>query len=208
MKAILIGATGRVGQSFLELVLGAGHEVTVLARDPSRIHLTHKKLNVLKADVLDKDGLSQAYRSGKWDALINVVGGNPLKPSTIVTNAAEVLVSLAMECGTRRYLGITGTAEMPKTLFGKISIFLTKRTPIGNGIRDHDEALSIIKNSSLDWFLVGCPWIKDGPTKGNFKRNKVFSGGMRTIHPGDVAQRLLEEFEEPTIHCGIEGIWY
>ncbi len=208
MRALVIGATGRVGSAFVEQALAAGHEVTVLVRDPARVDLTHRGLTVVKCDVLDAPALAAAYRAGSWDALVDVVGADPLKPSTLVTDAAAALVPLATAAGTPRYLGITGTAQMPKTLLGRISSLVLRLTPVRHGARDHDGAFAIVRASSLDWFLVGCPWIKDGPTVGAYRRSRVFPGGMRTIHPGDVAGRLFEEFERPSVHKGIEGIWY
>jgi hypothetical protein len=56
--------------------------------------------------------------------------------------------------------------------------------------------------------LIGCPWIKDGPTRGTFKTAKVFTGGMKTISPGDVALAIFRELENPGVHRGILGVWY
>ncbi len=208
MKALLIGTTGRTGQAFLKLALDGGHDITAVARDPSRVKMVHPLLTVVSADVLDKESLRKVFQPDGYDAAVNVVGADPLKPSTLVTQAAANLVPLLETYGVSRYLGITGTAEMPKTALGAIATFVLKRTPVRHAIRDHDGAIAIVKASSLDWFLVGCPWIKDGPARGSFRRSTVYPGGMRTIHPGDVALRLFEEFESPSIHCAIEGIWY
>ena len=208
MRALLVGSTGRVGQAFLELALGGGHGVTAIARDTSRVKLNHPHLTVVQADVLDRESLRNVFGAEPFDAAVNVAGADPLKPSALVTQAASNLIPLLEEFGVKRYLGITGTAQMPKTRIGELSSFMLRRTPVRHAIRDHTGALSVVKSSSLDWFLVGCPWIKDGPATGRFQRSKVFPGGMRSIHPGDVASRLYEEFERPTLHRQIEGIWY
>ncbi|HSP10143.1 MAG TPA: NAD(P)H-binding protein [Candidatus Dormibacteraeota bacterium] len=204
----LVGATGRVGTEFLQLAVAAGHSVTALVRDSNKLALSDPRLTPVTGDLHDATTLAAAFSSGTWDAVVNVAGTDPLKASTLVTDAAQALVPLAEGTKTPRYLGITGTAQMPKTPLGRISTAILRRTPVGHGARDHDGAYAAVKASALDWALVGCPWIKDGPTRGTFKTREVFPGGMKTIHPGDVALALFRELEHPTVHREIAGIWY
>ena len=46
MKLIVLGATGPSGQQVVALALEAGHEVTAVARTPSKITTAHDKLKV------------------------------------------------------------------------------------------------------------------------------------------------------------------
>jgi uncharacterized protein len=208
MNIFLVGATGRVGTEFLKLALASGNRITAYIRDPKKVSVSHPGLTLLTGDLYNASSLRTAFFSGKWDAIVNVAGADPFKPSTLVTDAAKALIPLAEEAKIPRYLAITGTAEMPKNLGGKISTAILRLTPIGNGARDHDGAFSVVSVSSLDWALIGCPWIKDGPTRGNFKMAKVFTGGMKTISPGDVALAISRELENPSVHSGILGVWY
>ena len=170
--------------------------------------MSYPGLTILTGDLNNAPSLKAAFSSGKWDAIVNVAGADPFKPSTLVTDAARALIPLAEEAKTPRYLAITGTAEMPKSLGGKISTAILRLTPVGNGARDHDGAFSVVSASSLDWALIGCPWIKDGPTRSNFKTAKVFTGGMKTLSPGDVALAIFRELENPNVLRGILGVWY
>jgi putative NADH-flavin reductase len=207
VNIFLLGATGRVGMEFLQLALAAGHTVSALVRDPSRIAAS-PSLTLFTGDVYDDDAVSSSLRSATWDALVNVIGADPLKPSTLVTDAARVLVALCEETKTPRYVAISGTAEMPHTGIGGVTISIMRRTPVGHGIRDHDGAFEIVSASSLDWALVGCPWIQDGPGLGTYVTADVFPGGMKAIHPADVALALFREVETPAHHRQIFGIWY
>lgn len=207
MNIFLLGATGRVGREFLRLALAAGHTVSALVRDPSKIAAA-PSLTLFAGDVYDEAALRSSFGSASWDAVVNVIGTDPLKASTLVTDAARVLVAQCEESKTARYLAISGTAEMPHTRIGGITIFIMRRTPVGHGIRDHDGAFEIVATSSLDWALVGCPWIKDGPGLGTYQTADVFPGGMKSIHPADVAAALIREVEEPAHHRQIFGIWY
>ena len=203
----LLGATGRVGTEFLSLALTAGHSVSALVRDPSKVAAA-PSLTLFPGDLYDKAALRSSVVSGTWDAVVNVIGADPLQPSTLVTDSARALVSLCEETDSPRYLAISGTAEMPHTTIGGVAIAVMRRTPVGHGIRDHDGAFEIVSTSSLEWALVGCPWIKDGPGQGTYTTADVFPGGMKTIHPADVALALLHELENPAHHRQIFGVWY
>jgi putative NADH-flavin reductase len=207
VNIFLLGATGRVGMEFLQLALAAGHTVSALVRDPSKVAAS-PSLTLFTGDVYDEAGLKTSFRSGTWDAVVNVIGTDPLKPSTLVTDAARAVVALCEQAKTSRYVAIGGTAEMAHTRIGAVSIFMMRRTPVGHGIRDHDGAFEIVTASSLDWAVVGCPWIKDGPGLGTYQTAEVFPGGMKTIHPADVALALFREVETPAHHRQIFGIWY
>ena len=207
MKVVIFGATGRVGQVLVTYLLQNHHTIFAFVRSPDKVKSGDPNLNVIAGDIFNPESLS-SFEMNNFDALINVIGADPLKPSTTVTESARVLTALAESKGILRYLGITGIAEMPKTFLGKIVTGILRRTPVGNAIKDHDGAISIVRSSKLEWMLVGCPHIVDGKTKGQFNRNKVFPGGFRTIHPGDVAKALLEELEAPSGKNEIVGIWY
>ena len=182
--------------------------MTVLVREASRLSVEGPALTTVVGNVTDSGSLKAAFQRERWDAVVNVVGADPLKPSTLVTDTARQLVPLAEASGITRYLAITGTAEMPKTLPGMISSAFLRLTPVGNAVRDHDGAFATVKASGLDWALIGCPWIKDGPATGRYQKSEVFPGGMKTIHPGDVAAALYSEISNPKLHRQILGIWY
>lgn len=208
MRVLVFGATGRTGTAVIAQAAKAGHEVTAFVRDPKRLANVPAGVAVSVGDVYQPETIDTATARG-FDAVIVVVGANPLKPSTVVTDSARAIVSAARKAGIPRYLGITGTAEMPrKTIFGRFSSAILRWTPVGHGARDHDGAFEIVSNSGLDWTLAGCPWIKDGETRGVYRTSLVFPGGMRTIHPGDIAHFLVTELSAHKYPNSVVGIWY
>lgn len=207
MNMLVFGATGRVGRALVEDALSRGHQVTVVVRDSSKMSMTNENLIVLTGKIGEGSSLPELKLSG-FDALVNVIGVDPLKPSTVVTEGARELLALAQEKGIPRYLGITGTAQMPNTFLGWLTSSILRTTPVGNAVRDHDGAISLVKASALQWHLIGCPYIADGKKKGKYREATVFGGGFKVIHPGDVAQALIEEAESPRHTREILGIWY
>ena len=94
MKIFLVGATGRVGIEFINLALAAKHQITAFVRDPKKIYVSHPDLTFQTGDLRAVSSLRTAFFSGKWDAVVNVAGADPLRPSTLVTDAARALVPL------------------------------------------------------------------------------------------------------------------
>jgi len=203
MHVLVLGATGRVGTEVVRRASEAGHEVTAFVRDPARLKV--RPAHVAVGDIARQETLVAAL-SGGIDAVVNTVGADPLKPSTIVTDTARAIVAAMQAGGVRRYVAISGTAQMPKTPLGALSIAILRLTPVGNAIRDHQGAFAVIAASGLDWTLAGCPWIKDGADRG-YREHAKFPGGMKSIVPGDVAAFLVSVLERPSYSRRIVGIW-
>jgi len=207
MNVLVFGATGRVGGNVVEFALTEGHAVTAFVRDRAKITRQHDALTLMEGDIYQPDTIENAMRGG-FDAVINTVGAAPLKASSVVTDSARALVPAMIRAGITRYLGISGTAEMAKTPFGAFTSAVTRRTPVGNAVRDHDSAFCIVTTSTLDWTLAGCPYIKDGAHTGRYTLSPRFPGGFKTISPQDVADFLVRDLKDHRYVRQIIGIWY
>jgi hypothetical protein len=172
-------------------------------RDPAR--LKSQPAHVAVGDIGRRETLLAAL-SGGIDAVVNTVGADPLKPSTIVTDTAHAVAAAMNDAGVRRYVAISGTAQMPKTVLGAISVAILRMTPVGNAIRDHQGAFDVVTASDLEWTLAGCPWIKDGVARG-FREHDVFPGGMKSVTPGDVGAFLVSVLDRSSVVRRIIGVW-
>jgi len=206
MNVIVFGATGRVGRAFVGKAVNAGHRVTAFVRNSSGANLNGVVL--VQGDV--RDNLSvRASLAGGFDAVIVCIGQAGLKPSTIVSEGFGAIVTGMTALGLRRFIGVSGSAEMPqKTRAGKLYTALLRHTPVGNAVRDHDGGLRVLQASSLDWTLAGCNYLADGPERGRYRTSLIFPGGFKIIHPGDVADFLLQEMMEPRHVRQVVGLWY
>jgi putative NADH-flavin reductase len=207
MKILVFGATGRVGNSIALKALDKGYQVVAFIRNKNKLTIKNEYLSVVEGDIYDKDALDK-LRQIDFDILINVIGADPLKPSTIFSDATKLILELLSGKPNKRYLAITGIAQMDKTFFGKIAIGILKLTPVKNAIADHQNAFDQISKSTINWTLIGCPYIKDGIEKGSFKMDSMFKGGFKTIHPGDVATAIVQEIDKANDYHKIIGIWY
>ena len=66
MRVAVLGSTGETGREVVTALLDAGHIVTALVRDPTRLPVTHASLTTTLADV---------FRYGAWGVNLNGVAG-------------------------------------------------------------------------------------------------------------------------------------
>lgn len=74
MKLVVFGVTGGTGRQVVEQALAVGHTVTAVARRPEAITLQHKRLTVIRGDVLEAETLPQAIAG--QDVVISAVLDN------------------------------------------------------------------------------------------------------------------------------------
>jgi uncharacterized protein len=209
MRVLVFGATGRVGSEVASQAQQAGHAVTVFVRNPEKLSAPRGSLTVICGDVLDPISVASAIASRSFDAVVNAIGTGNLAPATLVTNGTQSILNGMHAAGQSRYLAVSGTAEMPEqTGLGRMTNAIFRRTPVGHAIRDHDGAYSFVKASGLDWTLAGCPYLRDGPAKGDYKTELTYPGGFKIIHPPDVADFLVRELADHRFSGKIVGLWY
>jgi putative NADH-flavin reductase len=206
---IIFGATGRVGSAAIRIALERGLDVIAVARNPQKLTITHERLHVITGDTLNPESVTatlEQARSLGATAVVMVVGANPLKASTVVTKTVRNITEGMPQVDLTRYLGISGTAQMPATRLGRVSqaairLFI-------QAARDHQGAYDILTSTTLDYVLAGCPYIKDGPATGSWiEEPGRFPGGFKTITPPDVADFLITELTRHRYTRQIVGIW-
>lgn len=206
---VVFGATGRVGAAVLDQALEAGHLVTAVARDPSKVSSRHERLRVVPGDTLAPPTVVAALtdEASPVTAVVMAVGGHALKASTLVTSSVINIMAAMTETGVHRYLGVSGTAQMPATAMGQVTLLGVRL--FFKAAADHQGAFDAITASPLDYVLAGCPSIKDGPRTGHYTEQPgPFPGGHKSISPGDVADFLVRQIEHPRYHRQIVGIWH
>src|SRR5688572_18093218 len=105
MKIVVFGASGQTGRLLVEQALAAGHEVTALVRDPSKLAVRHERLRVLQGDVQDAGAVAGAVAG--QDAVLSALG--PAGPAfTSMTLGARHILAAIEQHGVRRLVTLTG----------------------------------------------------------------------------------------------------
>ncbi|MEQ8232257.1 MAG: NAD(P)-dependent oxidoreductase [Gammaproteobacteria bacterium] len=86
MKIFLIGGTGAVGRHAVDSLLGAGHELTVLARSPDVARaLENRGVSTSDVSIFDRTALADAFTG--MDAVVNLASAIPPMSRFMVTSA-------------------------------------------------------------------------------------------------------------------------
>jgi putative NADH-flavin reductase len=127
MKLTVFGATGKTGQHLVEQALADGHEITVLARTPSKLTLQHARLRVITGNVLDAQKVDEAVAGS--EAVISLLGPGKNQGEHIVTRGTSHIIAAMKKQGIRRIVlaagaGVGDSNDRPTFVDRVISLLL------------------------------------------------------------------------------------
>jgi putative NADH-flavin reductase len=197
MKLLLIGASRGVGFEILQQALQAGHEVTLIARNPDRLAIQHGHLKVIKGGILDKEVIEQAVNG--QDAVCITIGSKPTrKPVSMFSEGAKTVIAAMKQSSCRRLLCVTGIGAGDSRghggfFYDKIVNPLLLKTIY----EDKDRQEAIVRQSELDWEIVRPGFLTNGPRTGKYRVLTDLSGVTAgKISRADVADFMLREAAE------------
>ena len=199
MKLILFGPTGMIGSRLLTEALSRGHTLTAVTRDPSRLALSHAKLEVVAGNVLDP--VSVAAVTNGQDAVLSAIGSSG-SAVAVIADAARSLVEGLAGGDVRRLVVVGGAGVLevePGVQFVDSPNFFEAYRPLA---LVHREAYERLKASTLDWTFV-CPAaeIAPGERTGTFQvgadRLLTNREGESRISAEDYAIAFMNEVERP-----------
>jgi len=115
MRVLLTGGTGFIGSYVLMELLGAGHEVTVMARNPDKVPALRELSGVafLHASLADHDQLRAAVAG--HNAVVHVALGWGDEAETMLLNdtlPSVILMEAAAAAGVERFIYTSSTAAV------------------------------------------------------------------------------------------------
>jgi putative NADH-flavin reductase len=196
MNLLIIGATRGIGRELLQQALTAGHHVTALARDPSRVTARHERLNVLKGDILDRDAVVRAM-SGQQAVCCTIGVKVPGLRITLFSAGTENVLFAMKQAGVRRLICVTGIGAGDSKghggfLYDKLfSPFLIKAI-----YDDKNRQEALIAASDVDWTIVRPGFLTNQPATRKYRALTDLTGVVAgRIARADVAHFILEELK-------------
>ena len=145
MRILLTGATGYIGKRLLPNLLGEGHEVICLVRDPRRFNYASsdsEKLKVVKADLLDQESLKKipldidiAYY------FIHSMGSSGSDFDDLEAESARNFVKTINETKARQIIYLSGIINNEKEL----SKHLASRLNVENILKSANAETTILR---------------------------------------------------------------
>lgn len=192
LKLAIFGATGSTGRHVVPAALEAGHRVTVLTRDPSR--LNHRDdVAVVVGDVRDPAAVSQAVEG--QDAVLVLLGAPPSDRSGVRAEGTRVIVQAMQEHGVRRLVA-QSSLGVGESLAGMD--FFTRHIVLGLWLRhvvaDHEAQEAVLRESGLDWTVVRPPHLTNKPGTGSWRAGWTMTQAppQMSISREDLAAFLVE----------------
>lgn len=197
MKLLLLGATGGTGKHLLAQALAAGHDVTVLARDPGGISTQHERLRVVEGDVLDGNTLAGVVAG--QDAVISALGrGKTFKSDHLIERCAPLIVSAMQANGVQRLIFTSAIGAGETIRDAPLFIRLLIRVLLSDIYADKIAGEAHIRKSSLDWTLVQPSQLTDGALTERYRAGERLAiRGLPTISRADTAHFLLGQLHDP-----------
>ncbi len=195
MNIALLGATGGIGRLVLDKALARGHQVTALARTPSKLDVQSPSLHISQGDALKPDDVQKVI--GGQDLIISTIGARTLKPDTICEESARNVLSALAQTGVRRFICISGAGLGDNA--GLIIEKIIRPLLLKNVYADALAQDALIKRSEIDWTIVRPYRLTNGPESSTYQvaRNPFRSPILiRMTTRADVADFMVKEAEE------------
>ncbi|MGW6023084.1 NAD(P)-dependent oxidoreductase [Streptomyces sp. NPDC055099] len=210
MRLTVFGATGGVGGEIVRQALAAGHEVTAVVRDPSRLRVTGEGLEVFRADLTDPEALRAAV-AGR-DAVLSGLGPHKRADAGVAAPLTRSVLHAMEAEGVRRLVVVSASPVGPpperQTVVDRIAGALVSKIlkPVYDDLRTMEAELAA---SGTDWTSVRPPRLQDKPATGVYRR--VVGGtptSGRFIGRADVAHAMLAAVDDlTTVKQGV-GVAY
>lgn len=193
MKIALFGATGRVGNGILTLLLERGIEVTSLVRNVDNLQ-PHLNLTVLQGDARVASDVEKVIREA--DVVISALGTDK---TTVLTESISHMISIMSKNGIDRIITIgTGgilTSRVEPELLRYQSSETKRRSTVA--AMEHHRVYNKLKESSLKWTIICPTYLPTGNATNAYiiERDTLPLGAVQTT-TGDTALFTVHELLE------------
>ena len=198
VKLLVLGATGGTGRQVVTQALDAGHDVTVLARDRSKVNIQHDRLRVVDGDVKNNAALAAAM--GGQDAVVSALGrGMSFASESLIEQAVPGILGTMQSQGVKRLMFTSamgvGESYSGSPLLAKIFF----RTLLRGIYADKAIGEQMIRNSRLEWTIAQPGRLTDGPlTKAYRVSERVPISGMASVSRADTAHFIVNRIGDET----------
>ena len=200
MRLTIFGATGGTGRCLVEQALAAGHDVTAVVRDPSRLAVpAHPRLQVVTADVMDPVAIAPVVDGA--DAVLSALGPRGRGPTTIAADGTRSIIEAMEKTGVERFVLVSGSVVDDTGngfLMRHVAKPLVRRTFLREVCADMRRAEAEVQGSPLDWTILRPPRLTEKAGSGRYRTavDRNLPRGT-TIPRADLATYMLEVVADP-----------
>ncbi|WP_375346405.1 NAD(P)-dependent oxidoreductase [Priestia megaterium] len=191
MKILLLGSTGRVGQSLLKMMLKDENDVTVLVRDRNKLQVSHPNLHILQGDVLHQENINFALKH--QDIVVSALNTDGAET---ISKSMPLIINSMKYYGVHRILtigtaGILQSRTEPEKYRFQSNESKRKTT---RATEDHLKGYLHLKESDLNWTVICPTYLPEGEITGTYRVEKdILPADAVKISTGDTAHFTYHE---------------
>lgn len=202
MKVAVFGGTGALGSECVRQCLEAGHEVTALVRNPSKLEAAvRERIDWIEGDALEAEAVTRTLAEGA-DAVLFAIGVDRASPEDLCTDVTRHLLDAMRRYGVRRLVwcgGGSNRVDEDRFTFGSRFVELFARTFMGLRHRDKEHQLALLeRNRDVDWLGVRPLQMRKGPRRERYRLGFDAYSGLSSISFADCAHAMLGMLHDDT----------
>jgi nucleoside-diphosphate-sugar epimerase len=211
MNITVFGASGAIGQHFIDLATRRGHAIRAVYRTMPHVSPSGQVEILVNPDIFNPDFLTQAIHGA--DVVITTLGPNfarhhnalttMISPPDLHQRLARTLVKAIKDSGASPKVISVSTGSMgpgdatmglgPRMLLGFFRTFVARNLRlVGRDLGAMEKELAA---SGLDWYAVRPVKLTDGPLTECVQASDRFA--LKAISRADVAWYMLTLAEDP-----------
>jgi putative NADH-flavin reductase len=196
IKLAVFGATGGTGKEIVSQALAAGHEVTVLVRDSSRLSVKHDKLYLVIGDVLNPEKVEETLAGS--EAVCCSLGHTANNPDNVVSEGTRNIVECMKKQGIQRLVVVSALGVGDSQDQVSLTFKMMMKTVLRKAYEDKERQEQIVRESNLDWVIVRPGGLTNGPATGEHEYGLDPSIGGGQVSRADVAAFVLQQLTDDT----------
>lgn len=212
MNILVFGATGGTGKFVVSQLLELGYKVTALARNPSKLNITHSNLKVSQGDVMSPSSVETVMQN--QDAVICCLGAPAMKAGNVRSVGTKNIIHAMQQKGVSRLICQSSLGFDDSEVVLQNAPFLTRKIVIpfllGTTFKEHHKQEILIKKSNLNWTIVRPVNMTDGAFTGDYKHGFLYDDKSLKlkIPKADVADFLIKQLTSNEYLKQTTGISY
>ncbi|HZI52721.1 MAG TPA: SDR family oxidoreductase [Chitinophagaceae bacterium] len=197
MRILIFGASGATGHELVKQALTSDHLITAFVRDPSKLNLKNKNLEIVQGDVKDYASVENAIKG--HDAVLSALGvSKPLKNDPVVIEGVKNILLAMEKLNIMRFVYLSFLAVgQGRNDAGFLIKHVISRI-VHNEIEDHQEKEALIKASNREWTIIHPPKLTNGVKKGVYRIGEDLKSTsfFPTLSRADLADFMIKQLND------------
>lgn len=193
MQVTVFGASGKVGQRVVKILLAQNYSVIAFIHQHNPFE-PHQKLRFVRGDIHISSNVSHAVTGSQ--AVISTLGSWGTKEKDIVSTGIINIIQAAEGHNTLRVVCLTGADALASgdhsNLLQRMQRLLIYRSPARKILVDGEQQINVLQKSKLQWTVLRSPIMTNAGSVNQYVISNKRPSVLATINRDSVALALVE----------------